>query len=130
MKVTYKEFESYLKKDGYSAGEIDHLFHAVKAMDRESRMWVLRWFVNGTLPDIEVEGVTAGFLIEKCGYKPLNAFIVLDWLKSDPQAAKYFILKIPSTIAPGDAIGDGISKYAASAGFERADADKSDFLTD
>lgn len=132
MKLTYKEFELYLKKDGYSAGEIAHLFNVIKAMDKESRIWVIRWFVNGTIPDIEVEGVTASSLIEKYGYKPLNAFIVLDWLKSDPQAAKYFILKIPATISPSDAIGDEMSKYVDTSGLQSVDDidNKKDFLTD
>ena len=111
MKITYKEFAKCLEIDGYSSAEITHLFNAVKSMDRESRSWVLRWLINGTLPDTVVEGVTASFLIDKCGYKPMNAFILLDWLKTDPQAAKYFILTIPSTISPSDSIGEEMEKY-------------------
>lgn len=111
MKITFKDFKIYLNNDGYSFSEIVHLFNAIRSMDRESRSWVIRWFNKGTLPSEEVEGVTASYLIEECGYKTLNAFIVLDWLKSDPQAAKYFILKIPSTISPSESIGDEIAQY-------------------
>ena len=111
MKITYRDFLAYLKQEGYSDGEAVHLFGAVKSMDRQSRAWVLRWFNKGILPDAMIEGVTASYLINNCGYKPLNAFIVLDWLKTDPQAAKYFVLKIPSTISPSETIGDEMEEY-------------------
>lgn len=132
MKVTYKAFKRYLEMNGYSQNEIEHLFHAIKSMDRESRKWVLRWFNNGILPEEEVEGVTASYLIEKCGYKPLNAFIVLDWLKTDPQAAKYFVLRIPSTISPSDTIGDEILKYVDESEIKSKleSVDKKESLTD
>ena len=90
MKITFREFRDFLFEAGCSEAEVCHLYRA--------------------LPDAEVEGVTAGYLVEKCGYKPLNAFIVLDWLKADPQAAKYFVLKLPSTISPSDSIGQEVSE--------------------
>jgi len=110
MKVSYKDFRSYLRNEGYADSEIKHLFHAVQSMDQESLAWVIKWFHSGAFPDKEIEGVTAKYLIDECGYKPLNAFIILDWLKTDPQAAKYFILKIPSTISPSETIGFDIEK--------------------
>ena len=110
MRISFKEFHRFLSEDDYTDKEIRHLFHAVKAMDQESRRWVLRWFNQGSYPDPEIEGVTAKYLVETCGYRPLNALIILDWLKADPQAAKYFVLKIPSTIPPGEAIGEEIEK--------------------
>lgn len=110
MKITFREFRDFLFEAGCSEAEVCHLYGAVRSMDPESRGWVIRWFCTGELPDAEVEGVTAGYLVEKCGYKPLNAFIVLDWLKADPQAAKYFVLKLPSTISPSDSIGQEVSE--------------------
>lgn len=131
MRIIYREFEEYLKKDGYSSDEIEHLFNAIKSMDRESQEWVLKWFNKGILPQNEIEGVTATYLIEKCGYKPLNAFIVLDWLKTDPQAAKYFVLKIPSTISPSESIGDEIMKFVDGASIKNSKKkiQKNDFIT-
>ena len=131
MRIIYREFEEYLKKDGYSSDEIEHLFNAIKSMDRESQEWVLKWFNKGILPQNEIEGVTATYLIEKCGYKPLNAFIVLDWLKTDPQAAKYFVLKIPSTISPSESIGDEIMKFVDGASIKNSKKKipKNDFIT-
>lgn len=110
MKISFREFNSYLQKEGYTKQEIKHLFNAVKSMDSESRGWVIKWFNTGAIPNDEIEGVSAKYLIQECGYKVMNAFIILDWLKTDPQAAKYFILKIPSTISPSETIGPDIEK--------------------
>lgn len=118
MKITFREFRSFLSSEGCSEVEIRHLYGAVKSMDAESRGWVVRWFCTGELPDDEVEGVTAKYLVDKCGYKALNAFIVLDWLKTDPQAAKYFVLKIPVTISPSDSIGQEVEEYLQREGHE------------
>lgn len=110
MKIIFKEFCSFLLNEGCTEAEICHLYGAVKSMDAESRSWVIRWFCTSELPEDEIEGITAKYLIDQCGYKPLNAFIILDWLKTDPQAAKYFVLKIPVTISPSDSIGQEVDE--------------------
>ena len=130
MRISFKEFHRFLSEDDYTDREIRHLFHAVKAMDQESRRWVLRWFNQGSYPDQEVEGVTAKYLVEPCGYRPLNALIILDWLKADPQAAKYFVLKIPSTISPGEAIGEEIEKIMEAEGIPVQKAEEEEELGD
>lgn len=130
MRISFKEFHRFLSEDDYTDREIRHLFHAVKAMDQESRRWVLRWFNQGSYPDQEIEGVTAKYLVETCGYRPLNALIILDWLKADPQAAKYFVLKIPSTISPGEAIGEEIEKIMEAEGIPVQKAEEEEELGD
>lgn len=130
MRISFKEFHRFLSEDDYTDKEIRHLFHAVKAMDQESRRWVLRWFNQGSYPDQEIEGVTAKYLVETCGYRPLNALIILDWLKADPQAAKYFVLKIPSTIPPGEAIGEEIEKIMEAEGMPVQKAEEEEELGD
>ena len=130
MRISFKEFHRFLSEDDYTDKEIRHLFHAVKAMDQESRRWVLRWFNQGSYPDQEIEGVTAKYLVETCGYRPLNALIILDWLKADPQAAKYFVLKIPSTIPPGEAIGEEIEKIMEAEGISVQKAEEEEELAD
>lgn len=130
MRISFKEFHRFLSEDDYTDKEIRHLFHAVKAMDQESRRWVLRWFNQGSYPDQEIEGVTAKYLVETCGYRPLNALIILDWLKADPQAAKYFVMKIPSTIPPGEAIGEEIEKIMEAEGMPVHQAEEKDELGD
>ena len=130
MRISFKEFHRFLSEDDYTDREIRHLFHAVKAMDQESRRWVLRWFNQGSYPDQEIEGVTAKYLVETCGYRPLNALIILDWLKADPQAAKYFVLKIPSTISPGEAIGEEIEKIMEAEGIPVQKAEEEEEMGD
>lgn len=103
-RITYTQFKKHLEREGfYSAREILHLFHAVKQMDKESRGWVIAWFEDGTYPEKAVEQITVRELVEDFGYKPLNAFIAIDWLKHDPQAAKYFIVKSVTAIAETEA---------------------------
>ena len=130
MRISFKEFHRFHSEDDYTDKEIRHLFHAVKAMDQESRRWVLRWFNQGSYPDQEIEGVTAKYLVETCGYRPLNALIILDWLKAVPQAAKYFVLKIPSTIPPAEAVGEEIEKIMEAEGIPVQKAEEEEELGD
>lgn len=130
MKITFKEFRSFFLKEGCSETELRQLYRAVRTLDGESRRWVIRWFCTGELPGDEIEGVTAEYLIDKCGYKPLNAFIILDWLKAEPREAKYFMTKIPVTISPSDSIGHEVAERLRQEGHEVAepfaDLDESD----
>ena len=96
-RITFKKFKERFEKE-YSVKEVRHLFKAVKAMDKETRGWVIEWIDTGDLPEKEVEGITVRRLIDDFGFKPLNAFITIDWLKADPTAAKYFIWKAPILI--------------------------------
>ena len=130
MRISFKESHRFLCEVVSTAREIRHLFHAVKALDQAGRSWVLRWFNQGSYPDQEIEGVTAKYLVETCGYRPLNALIILDWLKADPQAAKYFVLKIPSTISPGEAIGEEIEKIMEAEGMPVQKAEEEEELGD
>ena len=130
MKITFREFHNFLSRDGYQDGEIRHLFNAVRAMDSESRSWAIWWFAADRLPTIEIEGVTAEYLVKKCGYKPINALIILDWLKTDPQAAKYFLLKMSASISLTDSISQEMEQILQEEGIEPtrlgSDTDESD----
>lgn len=111
MKISFKDFNKYFKSDGCTDREVKDLFHTVKLMDKESRSWVVKWFHSGRLPEKEIEGVTASYLVDECGYRPLNALIALDWLKTDPEEAKYFILKAPHGIAPDERVGQEMAEF-------------------
>ena len=95
MRVTYKEFCDYALNEGYSNFEVTHLFNVLKSKDKQTRKWFINWFKTGILPAEEIEGITAEYLIENCKCKPINAFIILNWLKEKPETAKFFIAKIP-----------------------------------
>lgn len=102
MKMTYGEFKNQLSNKGYGERGIVHLFRAFKKMDNESRLWLLGWLLFNRVPEKEIEGVTAGYLIHGLGYKPINAFIILDWLKTDPNAAKYFLQNTHEDVIIGE----------------------------
>ena len=101
-RITYKAFGAFMIKNGYTEKEIKHLFATVKAMDKETRKWFIDWFEGKGFPNKQVEGITVEYLVKNYGLKPVNAFIVIDWLKTDPQAAKYFMLKIPTEVTISD----------------------------
>lgn len=119
MKLTFHEFENVLLNDDYSVKEIRHLFNAVKKMGRESRQWVVKWILSGEYPDDEIEGITARLLVEELGFKPMNAFIILDWLKAEPDAAKYYILKTNHSQDPSQQIGQEMLEYLQSHGISQ-----------
>ena len=110
-RITYKAFIAFMIKNGYTEKEAKHLFSTVKTMDKETRKWIIDWFEGRGFPNKQVEGITVEYLIKNYGLKPVNAFIVIDWLKTDPQAAKYFILKIPTEITISDNIADEMRAF-------------------
>ena len=95
MNITFEKFRSAFDNENYTYSELVHLFKALKSMDNESRKSFVNWFFTGELPDKQVEGISAEYLINNLNCKPLNAFIILDWLKSEPETAKYFVMKLP-----------------------------------
>lgn len=118
MKITYREFQRFMKKDGYTDKEIRHLFNTIKKMDRESRRWVIHWFHEGEFPKDVIEGVTAELLVNKLGYKPINAFIALNWLKEEPESAKYFLVKKPAGVDPSQSIAKEMEEFLKQKGLE------------
>ena len=92
MRLTFKEFKKVFLKEGYSESDITILFKSIKSLNKTTKRWFVKWFFTGEYPTEKVEDVTVEFLVEKCGYKPANAFIIIDWLMADPDSAKYALL--------------------------------------
>lgn len=88
-KITYQDYARYLQSEGYSSAETRNLYEEMKRLDPQVRRWMIDWFYGGGYPADAIEGVTVQFLVEEVGMKPMNAFISMDWLKKDPEAAKY-----------------------------------------
>ncbi|MCD7885098.1 MAG: hypothetical protein LUI87_15580 [Lachnospiraceae bacterium] len=114
VKIGYKTFYSFLKKSdyGYTEEEIKNLFLSVRAMDEESRGWVINWINGKGLPRTIVEDVTADFLVNEVGMQPINALIALDWLKHEPEMAKYYIMKLAKDNSEKDAAEADMRKIA------------------
>lgn len=92
-RIRKTDFFAALENEGYTKEELDHLFYVVYHMDKKVRKWVINWFHGKGYPQERVEGVTVLELVEKQGLKPLNAFIVMNWLLKDPDAAKYSLTR-------------------------------------
>ena len=92
-RLIYRDFKKFLLKDGYTESEIVHLFKAIKKTDADTRRQITDWFNGDGFPEDIVENITVNFLVTEYGMKPINAFLTIDWLKHNPQSAKYFMLK-------------------------------------
>ena len=90
-RISYKQFSEFLSEDGYTEAELKHLFKAVKSFDKEIKKWFIKWLNGGGLPSDEIEDVTISFFIDEMKLKPVNAFIIMNWLKTDPETAKYVL---------------------------------------
>ena len=87
-KLYYSYFRKAMLND-YSEKEIRQLFNSVRKMDAESRRWVAAWLNGEGYPKAEIEKFDIYYLIDKCNFRPINAMIILDWLKNEPEAAKF-----------------------------------------
>ena len=92
-RITYKEFYRTIKDETLSDREAHQLFLAVKDSNADVKKWFIDWYRGDGYPSVVVEGITAEFLAEEYGMNPVNAFLTLDWLREEPQAAKYFLVK-------------------------------------
>lgn len=65
-------------------------------------LMAIREWSYGFIPEIAIKGVSYAELTEKEGLKPVQAFLMLDWLKRDPVAAMRFmeIERFSSPIMP------------------------------
>ena len=102
-RITFREYSQCLTGEGYSPTEILNLYNEMKALDPQVRRWVIDWFFGGGFPGEIVEGVTVQYLVEEVGMKPMNAFIAIDWLKKDPDAAKYALTHARAPLPMEDA---------------------------
>lgn len=129
LRVTYKEFYDYALNDGYSNLEITHLFRVLKSKEKQTRKWFINWFKTGIIPHDEIEGITAEYLINELKCKPINAFIILDWLKGNPKIAKFFVSKIPFLFR-SKGIPQEISQQIIDIGTNNSDDMNDDDITD
>lgn len=93
-RLEYKEFTRHLEQEGYTPTQTAHLFWEIKKMSPKVRGWFLEWFHCGEYPKDVVEGVTVQMLVEEAELKPVNAFIAIDWLLKDPDAAKFALTHV------------------------------------
>ncbi|MCD7824130.1 MAG: hypothetical protein LUG86_08990 [Oscillospiraceae bacterium] len=110
--LRYKKFYNTLKMSdfGYTDEDIRTLFRSVREMDDESRGWVISWINGKGLPKATVEGVTAKYLVDEVKMQPVNALIALDWLKHEPETAKFYILRLAKDDSENEAAMEKMKK--------------------
>ena len=101
--LNFEEFERNTDNKKYSKSNIQRLFKALSNMDKESRKWYLRFYFTGAYPAAEVEGFTVETLIKDFHYTNAQAFLVFDWLKHNPEEAKFFMYQAPAAV---DTVGE------------------------
>lgn len=93
-KLNYEEFvKKAIKEKEYSNRQLKLAFAALSRMDNESRKWFIKYIFTGSYPTAVVEDVTVEKLINDLEYTSIQAFLVFDWLKRDPEKAKYYVVK-------------------------------------
>jgi len=100
-KLNFEHFTEMFKHD-YTSEQLKYLFGKLRTMDPQLRRDFLKWIFTGNYPETEIENVTVPLLVEKAGFKPINAFLIMDWLKKEPQTAKYMLTRrtAPRAIDP------------------------------
>lgn len=93
-KLNYEDFvKKALNEQDYSKRQLKIAFTALSRMDNESRKWFIKFIFTGSYPTAVVEDVTVEKLVNDLKYTSIQAFLVFDWLKHEPDKAKYYIVK-------------------------------------
>lgn len=77
-----------LRNNHYPERELESAAEKLARMPEELRRAVRRWDVTGAAPDVEAAGVTLRELTDVFGYGTIAAFLMIDWLRRDPQEAR------------------------------------------
>lgn len=92
--VTFRRFYARLKAGGYADMEIAHLYRRIRDLDADIQGWVADWVADKGYPEDRIEGMTVRELTERLNMKPMNAFITMNWLRNNPEEAKYSLLSM------------------------------------
>lgn len=77
-----------LKRNGYSDAAASSAAPKIEKMDAQLKNDLLRWDKIGDFPDKEIDGFTVAGLVENVGMHPIGAFLMMDWLLREPDAAR------------------------------------------
>ena len=90
-KISFLRFYARLK-DQYSSREIAELYARVRTFDPDIQGWVADWIDDKGYPAERIEQMTVAELTGKFHYSPMNAFILMNWLRHAPDEAKYAVM--------------------------------------
>lgn len=78
----------FLKKNGYPDVSAVSAAAKLDVLSADLQDALLRWDKSGELPDLEAEGFTLRDLVDYNGLTEIAAFLMLDWLRREPETAK------------------------------------------
>lgn len=73
---------------GYTRPEAEQAAARIERMDPRLLEQLDQWFRTGSLPEDAYEGFTVAELVEERGFTVPAAFLYLDWVLKEPEAAK------------------------------------------
>lgn len=125
-RLTYIGFRRIVSEQDFSEHEIIHLYKAVRRLDKEILNYFIDWANGAPFPDITIENFDFPYLINEYGLNPINAFIVMSWLKEDPRAAKYALYHKPRGEKVSEEEKDHLRAILKSKGVEMSEVSEDD----
>lgn len=87
-KIELKKWYHFLEKYDYSKPAAKTAAPKLEGLEPELKAALIRWDEIGELPTIEIEGFTVQGLVEFKGLHVIAAFLMMDWLRREPDEAK------------------------------------------
>ena len=87
----YTKLYRYLKENNYSFSEAIHVMKRVDKLDNQIKAYFELWLMDGVIPEKDIKGVTFKRLTSEEGMNPIRAFLMLDWIKREPEEALYYL---------------------------------------
>ena len=89
MRISYKRLLNYLTDNlGYSEIRAKRTISALRRSDSCILEAFLRWFYTSKFPKETLYGVNVKALCDRRSLDPVTAFLTVDWVAREPQAAK------------------------------------------
>ena len=89
--IKYTKLYQYLKRNNYSFSEAIHVMKRVDKLDNQIKEYFELWLMDGVVPEKDIKGVTFKHLTREEGMNPIRAFLMLDWIKREPEEALYYL---------------------------------------
>lgn len=91
MKVKeYYSLYEYLRSQNYNYSEAIFMIKKLRNLDAEVFAMFKLWLVEKQTPDFTINDVSFSDLIKKEEMSPVEAFLMIDWIKKEPvEAMKY-----------------------------------------
>lgn len=86
--MTAKEIITKLiEEKNYDRVQTERLEGKIEALSEDIRTALESWLETGSLESPEYSGYTVEKILEKRSYKEVAAFLMLDWIRRDPDNA-------------------------------------------